>query len=81
MTTLTVEIPESLKTELEERQIPAAVVDSLVVQTLEAWLQMSAERSERAKHTQHSPFAESALPFIEQLLDDNLELFERLAKL
>jgi hypothetical protein len=81
MATLTIEIPDSLQTELDQRQIPPTVVDSVVVQTLETWLQISAQGKEQAKDKRRSSFVESAVPFVEQLMNDNLELFERLAKL
>lgn len=81
MATLVVEIPETLKTELDQRHVPPALVDALIVQTIETWLRINAKRNGQAEDKRLSPFAGSALPFIEQLMDDNLELFERLAKL
>jgi hypothetical protein len=45
-----------------------------VRKAIETWLVSNQE-------TVESKFAESATPFIEQLLDENQQLFERLAKL
>lgn len=81
MATLTIEIPDSLQIELVQRQIPSTVVDSVVIQTLETLVQMNIQGNGLTKRKRRSPFNGSAIPFVDQLLDDNLELFERLAKL
>jgi hypothetical protein len=75
MAALLIEIPESLLAELNERHVSNETVRQLVIAVIEAWLQNGSSSSGA------SPFADSAAPFIEQLLDDNQELFERLAKL
>jgi hypothetical protein len=80
MATLTLEIPEMLLTELNQRRMPAGAVDSFVARALALWLQTDARRVERS-NGMPSLFTESAEPFIEALLDDHFELFERLAKL
>ncbi len=95
MATLTIDLPETLLTELHQREISDELLQSLIVRTIEALVQaepvVSAEKIEQwldattpavtGSQSQPSPFAQSALPFIEQLLDENLALFERLAKL
>ena len=80
MATLTIEVPERLVTELNQRQMPAGAVDAFVERALTLWLQADARHRKRSDRVP-SPFTESAAPFIEGLLDDNRELFERLAKL
>jgi hypothetical protein len=93
MATLTVELPESLMSELNKRRIPDETLNLLVIRMIESLLQvkpeiltekvdllhLQAEMSEN--NTQPWPFSESALPFIDQLLDQNQTLFERLANL
>ncbi len=80
MATLTLEIPEMLLTELHLRRMPTGAVDSFVTRALALWLQADARRMQRSNGAP-SLFTESAEPFIEALLGDHLELFERLAKL
>ncbi|MCK6628763.1 MAG: hypothetical protein L6R45_26745 [Anaerolineae bacterium] len=93
MATLTIEVPEDLLTELHQRQIPDKLLELLVVRTIESLVEarpeISAEKIAQwldepaalAAESLSSPFAKSALPFIEQLLDENQTLFERLAKM
>jgi hypothetical protein len=47
---------------------------------IEQWLDATTSTLKESQ-SQPSPFAQSAIPFIEQLLDENLMLFELLAKL
>jgi hypothetical protein len=94
MATLTVELPESLMVELDKRHISEEALNLLVARMIEALLQVKPEiftedvesllyhQSEISEDDAQSlPFSESALPFIEQLLEQNQTLFKRLAKL
>jgi hypothetical protein len=74
MATLTIEVPEHLLAELNDRHVSDETVRQLVIAVIEAWLY-------NGSSSPGSPFADSAAPFIEQLLAENQELFERLAKL
>ena len=81
MATLTIELPDELITELNERQVSDEFVQLLVAQSIEAWLRKSPEPTSEPKTEDGStsPFAASALPFVEQLIAENRTLFERLA--
>ena len=84
MTTVTIELPEDLTIELRDRHIPDEIVHHIVVQAIKDWLHnegtASLSAAENANGTA-SPFAESAIPFIDKLIDENRSLFDRLAKL
>ena len=71
--TLTIELPDSLIEQLNERQIPEEEIKAVAVAALEIWLAQ-----------QHSPiggrFTESAVPFVRRLIAENRELFEALAQ-
>ena len=79
--TLTIELPESVAQELQSREIPPQRVRAFVVQAIEAWLRLQSTRaSDSSNEEELSPFAESAQRFVEQLVRENRELFERLAQ-
>jgi predicted transcriptional regulator len=83
MATLTIELPDELAAELKARQIREDAICQIVVQAIEDWLRRldvgSAPTTENANE-RSSPFAESAIPFIDQLIDENRSLFDRLAQ-
>lgn len=81
MATLTIELPDELMRELNQRQTSNKMIQALVEQSLRTWLHKTTERAEEAEQSAASPFSESAFPFVEQLIDENFTLFERLAKL
>lgn len=81
MATLTIELPDELLNELNQRQTSDELIRTLVEQSLRTWLHKTAEIPEVAEQSEGSPFSKSAFPFVEQLIDENLTLFERLAKL
>ena len=83
MATLTIELPDELMTELNDRHVSDELIHLLVVQTIKAWLRKVPEISSEleAQDGHPSPFAKSAISFAEQLIDENRTLFERLAEL
>lgn len=81
MATLTIELPDELVNELNEQQLSNEFVDVLIEQALRAWLRKGSPKSSDAKPISDSPFAHSAAEFAERLIDQNRELFERLAQL
>ncbi len=83
MATLTIEVPDELITELKEHQVSSELIDLLVAQTIRVWLRKTPKMSlkHEARDGSPSPFAESAISFAEQLIDENRPLFERLAEL
>jgi hypothetical protein len=84
MTTVTIELPEDLTIELHDRHIPNEIVHQIVVQAIKDWLRNQGTSSLPATEDTNesaSPFAESAIPFIDKLIDENRSLFDRLARL
>lgn len=71
--TLTIELPDSLIAQLNERQIPEEEMKAVAVAALEIWL---------AQHhsTNGGRFTESAVPFVRRLIAENRDLFDALAK-
>ena len=67
---LTIELPEILLRQIQERQVSEAEIHTVVYAALELWL---AERSEKRTSS-------DAVQFVKQLIADNRELFELLAK-
>ena len=81
MATLTVELPEDLIIELNEQQVSNEFIDVLIEQTLRTWLRKTSEMPSKSEIDPMSPFGHSAVEFTERLIDENRELFERLAQL
>lgn len=71
--TLTIELPDSLIAQLNERQIPEAEMKAVAVAALEIWLAQQ-------HSTNGGRFTESAVPFVRRLIAENRELFDALAK-
>lgn len=67
---VTIDLPETLLHQIRERQIPEAEIRAVVLAALELWL------AERADNTTSS----DAVRFVKELITDNRELFELLAK-
>jgi hypothetical protein len=85
MTTVTIELPEDLTIELQDRHIPNEIVHRIAIQAIKDWLHseggtISLPPPENTDGNV-SPFAESAIPFVDKLIDENRSLFDRLAKL
>ena len=71
--TLTIELPDNLLAQLNERQIPEEEMKAVAVAALEIWL--AQEHS-----TNGGRFTESAVPFVRRLIAENHDLFDALAK-
>ncbi len=71
--TLNIELPEKLVSQFYARQISEHEIKKVVLATLEIWLTQKDPSS-------RSRFGESAVPFVRQLIAQNRELFETLAK-
>lgn len=81
MTTLTLQLPEPLTQALYQHHVSQEQLHTVVINAIEDWLR-HLQSSARPKETLPvSQFTDSAIPFVEQLLDHNQSLFERLAKL
>jgi len=70
--TLTIDLPETLSSEFHARQISEQDIKKVVTATLEIWLS-------RKEAIHPSRFNESAVPFVQNLIAQNRELFETLA--
>ena len=81
MPTLTVRLSYELLAEIEEQQVSDEVLDLLFERALKIWLHNAPELRAEQEITNPSLFAESAVAFVDRLIDENRELFERLAKL
>ncbi len=71
--TLTIELPDSLIKQLQERQIPEEEMKAVAVAALEIWLAQQ-------HSTNGGRFTESAVPFVRRLIAENRDLFDALAK-
>jgi hypothetical protein len=71
--TLTIELPDSLIEQLNERQIPEEQVKAVTIAALEIWLAQQ-------QSTNGGRFSDSAVPFVRRLIAENRELFDALAQ-
>ena len=71
--TLTIELPDSLIAQLNERRIPEEEIKAVAVAALEIWLAQQ-------HSTNGGRFTESAVPFVRRLIAENRDLFDALAK-
>lgn len=85
MDTITVKLPEDVAAQLEAERISQEQLDAFLVAALEAWLR----RRQRADEARWEPdkrpwseaFQDSAIDFVDELIDENRSLFEELARL
>jgi hypothetical protein len=77
MDKLTIELPESISHELDTRHITPHQLRAFVVEAIDTWLRVQPEDQHPATS---SRFSKSATNFAEQLVRENRELFEQLAK-
>lgn len=75
MATKVIELPESVVAKVEKQNISDDALYSFIVDTVERWLHR------RESTSASSPFAESAVDYIDQLIADNREFYEELARL
>jgi len=71
--TLTIELPDNLLAQLNERQIPEEEIKAVAIAALEVWLAQQ-------HSTNGGRFTESAVPFVRRLIAENRDLFDALAK-
>jgi len=83
MSTLTIELPETLSQVVRTRNVPVEEVQAVAVIAVENWLRMRSDRVAKGigYGEGQSRFSASAVPFIEKLIQENRELFERMARL
>ncbi|KAA0223862.1 hypothetical protein EDS67_25110 [candidate division KSB1 bacterium] len=68
----TIELPDILTQQVRARQIPEKEIQAIALAAVEIWL---AQRETKDGNR----FTESAVPFVQQLIANNRELFETLA--
>ena len=79
MATLRIELPDHLARELATKSIPRERLDSFVVEALQAWLSRLKAAAPGTAGWSGS-FHGSAVRFVGQLIEDNQELFDELAR-
>lgn len=78
--TLTIELPETVTRELDDRRISSQQIRAFVIEAIEAWLRLQPDESETATVAEPSRFGASAVPFVEKLVSENRALFQQLAQ-
>ena len=83
MSTLTIELPETLAQAVRTRNVPVEEVQAVAVIAIENWLRIRSDRVAKGIGfgEGRSRFSASAVPFVEKLIQENCELFEQLARL
>lgn len=82
MSTLTIELPQTLLETIQDQNVPFEEVQAVIVKAVDEWLQSrSAAGKADEQDAKRSRFATSATPFTEKLIRENRDLFERLAQL
>ncbi|MEW5986517.1 MAG: hypothetical protein AB1791_07795 [Chloroflexota bacterium] len=86
MDTITLKLPESLATQLETTDIDEEQLDTFLIAAVEAWLQRRQKAAGQFFTTKGNEksfwsdaFRGNGVAFVDQLIDDNLALFEELA--
>ena len=85
MTTITINLPDEVAAEIAAKHISQKQLDAFVVTAVKAWL----NRRQVSKDAQNivnerlwsEAFQDSAVGFVDQLIDENRALFEELARL
>ena len=85
MTPITITLPDEIAAQVEAKHISQQQLDAFVVTALKAWL----NRQQVSQDTQNSvnealwseAFQDSAVDFVDQLIDENKGLFEELSRL
>ncbi len=79
MATLTIELPDHLATEIATESSARKQLDAFLVGAVEAWLHRRRSSAEESA-SWDGAFKSTAMDFVKQLIDDNRELFEELAR-
>jgi hypothetical protein len=79
MTTLTLELPDTVAQQLQQKQVDEREIKAVALAAVELWLEHLGQGD--ANETRPGGrFEESAVPFIRRLILRNKELFETLAR-
>ena len=81
MDTITVRLPEVIATQLETELISQEELNSFLVTAVKVWLMRRERLPDETQRPWSEAFQESAVAFVDQLIDENRALFEELAQL
>lgn len=83
MDTVIVRLPEDVAARLEKQHITRQQLEPFLVVAVRAWLARSEKvrRADVSNPPWSEAFRESAIAFVDQLIDENQALFEELARL
>jgi len=81
MDTITVRLPKVIATQLETELISQEELNSFLITAVKVWLMRRERFSDETQHPWSAAFQESAVAFVDQLIDENRALFEELAQL
>ena len=79
MTTMTLELPDSLAQQLQQKHVSPQLVQSVAVAALEFWLANADELPQDTAQAS-TRFTESGADFARRLIQQNRALFEALAQ-
>jgi hypothetical protein len=85
MTTITITLPDEVAAQLEAKHISQQQLDAFVVTAVKVWLNRHQGHQNAQNIVKERPWSEafqdSAVDFVDQLIDENKALFEELARL
>jgi hypothetical protein len=81
MNTITVRLPEVIATQLEAERISQEDLNTFLVAAVKVWLMRRERPPKETRRPWSKAFQESAVSFVDQLIDENRALFEELARL
>jgi hypothetical protein len=85
MTTITITLPDEVAAQIEAKHISQQQLDAFVVTVVKAWLNRHQAGQDAQNSMNERPWSEafqdSAVDFVDQLIDENKALFEELAHL
>ena len=85
MATITITLPDEMAAQIEAKHISQKQLDAFVVTAVQAWLNRPQVSKDMQNSVQERPwskaFQDSAVDFVDQLIDEDKALFEALARL
>ena len=85
MTTITITLPDEVAAQIEAKHISQQQLDAFVITAVKAWLNWHPGSQNAQNIVKERPWSEafqdSAIDFVDQLIDENKALFEELAHL
>ncbi len=81
MDKITVRLPKVIATQLETELISQEELNTFLITAVKVWLMRRERFPDETQHPWSEAFQESAVAFVDQLIDENRVLFEELAQL